>query len=291
MTFEIVTAQATAVTAQAHSDQQLITLWLYGKSPHSQYAYRTDVARLLAFTTKPLASITLGDLQDFADSLLAAGLSPNSRKRSISSVKSLFTFGQRLGYLQFNVGAALKAPKVKNTLAERILTEEQVISMVALTTRPRDRLIIRLLYSSAARLAELCALRWVDVQPNGDTGQLALFGKGGNTRFVKLSSESWKALQAHRQGAPNDAPVFISQKGGPLDSSQVHRIIKAAAKRAGIAGNVSAHWLRHSHASHAIDRGASIAVVRDTLDHSSLAVTSRYVHAKPGQSSSQHLVM
>ena len=103
MTFEIVTAQATAVTAQAHSDQQLITLWLYGKSPHSQYAYRTDVARLLAFTTKPLASITLGDLQDFADSLLAAGLSPNSRKRSISSVKSLFTFGQRLGYLQFNV--------------------------------------------------------------------------------------------------------------------------------------------------------------------------------------------
>ena len=61
--------------------------------------------------------------------------------------------------------------------------------------------------------------------------------------------------------------------------------------RAGITGNVSAHWLRHSHASHAIDRGANIAVVRDTLGHSSLAITSRYTHAKPSDSSSLHLVM
>jgi integrase/recombinase XerD len=134
-------------------------------------------------------------------------------------------------------------------------------------------------------------LRWVDVQPNGDSGQVALFGKGGKTRFVKLSKETWKALQCFRSGAPNSAPVFVSQKGGALDASQVHRIVKAAAARAGIDGNVSAHWLRHSHASHSLDRGANIAVVRDTLGHSSLAITSRYTHAKPNESSSDFLPM
>ena len=291
MSYEIVTSHSTAIEAQADNDQELIALWLNGKSVHSQKAYNVDVARLLDFTAKPLASITLKNLQAFADSLIAVGLSPNSRKRIISSVKSLFTFGQKLGYLQFNVAAAMKAPKVKDTLAERILTEEEVMSMVTLTTKLRDRLIIRLLYSSAARISELCALCWADVQPNGDTGQLAIFGKGGKTRFVKLSKETWKALQCFRASAPNDAPVFVSQKGGNLDESQVHRIVKAAAVRAGITGNVSAHWLRHSHASHAIDRGANIAVVRDTLGHSSLAITSRYTHAKPSDSSSLHLVM
>lgn len=71
----------------------------------------------------------------------------------------------------------------------------------------------------------------------------------------------------------------------------IHRIVKAAAVRAGIQGNVSAHWLRHSHASHALDRGANIALVRDTLGHSSLAVTSRYTHAKPNESSALHLAV
>ena len=65
--------------------------------------------------------------------------------------------------------------------------------------------------------------------------------------------------------------------------------MREAAHRAGIVGNVSPHWLRHSHASHALDRGASVALVRDTLGHSSLAVTSMYTHAKPNESSALHL--
>lgn len=85
--------------------------------------------------------------------------------------------------------------------------------------------------------------------------------------------------------------MFKSQKGGALDETMIHRIVKAAAVRAGIQGNVSAHWLRHSHASHALDRGANIALVRDTLGHSSLAVTSRYTHAKPNESSALHLAV
>ncbi len=102
---------------------------------------------------------------------------------------------------------------------------------------------------------------------------------------------TWKALQGLRGDAGAAAPVFVSQKGGRLDETQVHRIVKAATVRAGIVDNVSAHWLRHSHASHALDRGANIALVRDTLGHSSLAVTSRYTHAKPNESSALHLAI
>lgn len=285
----VTTRQTNIMPVQAHSDHQLIALWLYGKAENSQRAYLADIERLQASTAKPLASITLADLQAFADSLSA--LSANTRKRTISSVKSLLSFGHKLGYLQFNVGLAMKAPKPKNTLAERILTEEQVMGMLAHTTKQRDRVLVRLLYSSAARISELCSLTWRDVQPNGDSGQVTLYGKGDKTRSVKLSPATWRALQSLRKGASNDQPVFVSQKGGQLDASMVHRIVKAAAERAGIPGNVSAHWLRHSHASHALERGASVALVRDTLGHSSVATTSKYLHAKPGESSSLHLAI
>lgn len=281
------THQAEIIPRQADSDSQMIALWLHNKREHSQRAYTADVQRLLAAVQKPLAEIMLKDLQDFADSL--SELSANTQKRALSSVKSLFSFAHKLGYLRFNVGAALKAPAAKHTLAERILTEAEVHSMIALAPNKRDQLLLRVLYASAGRVSEICALCWKDVQPNGESGQITLFGKGGKTRAVVLSKATWQVLQAYRQGAGSSSPVFVSQKSGPLDASQVHRIVRAAAQRAGIAGNVSPHWLRHSHASHALDRGASVVLVRDTLGHASLAVTSMYTHAKPGTSSALHL--
>lgn len=288
MTTTLVTTQPQPLATQADTDSQLIALWLHGKSPHSQRAYRADVERFLGHVGKPLQTVTLADLQSFVDSLDG---SDNTRKRIVSSVKSLYTFGQKLGYLQFNVAAALKAPKPKNTLAERILSESEVLTMIALTNKERDKVLLRLLYASAGRVSEICALTWRDCQPSGDSGQVTLYGKGGETRAVKLSKETWKALRAIRQGAGADAPVFISQKGGALDASQVWRIVREAAQRAGIDGNVSPHWFRHSHASHALERGASVALVRDTLGHSSLQVTSRYTHAKPDTSSALHLAI
>lgn len=284
----IITTQPATIQTQAHTDQQLIVLWLHGKSAHSQRAYMADVEKFMAYVGKPLQVVTLADLQSFVDSLNGTD---NTRKRIVSSVKSLFTFGHKLGYLQFNVAAALKAPKPKNTLAERILTESEVLTMIALTTKDRDKMLLRLLYASAGRVSEICGLCWRDAQPSGDSGQVTLYGKGGETRAVKLSRETWKALQAIRGSAGPDEPVFASQMGGAMVPSRVWQIVREAAQRAGIQGNVSPHWFRHSHASHALDRGASVALVRDTLGHSSLAVTSRYTHAKPDQSSALHLAV
>lgn len=284
-----ITKQDEFLPQQANTDKQLIALWLHGRPATTQRTYQDALKHLTDFTDKPLTNITLGDLQALVDSM--EGLAGNSQKRIIASLKSLFTFGQKIGYLRFNVAAALKSPKVKNDLAARILTEDEVLTMIHKTDKQRDNVLLRLLYASAGRISEVSALTWADVQPNGDSGQVTLFGKGGKTRAVKLSKATWQALQALRQAAGNDEPVFKSQKGGKLDETMIHRIVKAAAVRAGIQGNVSAHWLRHSHASHALDRGANIALVRDTLGHSSLAVTSRYTHAKPNESSALHLAV
>ena len=92
------------------------------------------------------------------------------------------------------------------------------------------------------------------------------------------------------RGAEPDDPVFRSRKGGAaLDPSAVHRIVKAAAARAGLPEAISAHWLRHAHVSHALDRGAPAHLVQATVGHASLATTSRYAHARPNDSSSRYL--
>lgn len=283
------TVQATALVQQAGSDVQMVALWLHGRSEHTQRAYRADVARFTAFNGKPLPTVTLGELQGFADSL--EGLAPATRGRTLSAVKSLAAFGHRIGYLPFDVGRALKLPPQKSRLAERILPEADVQRMMALEENPRNSAMLRLLYAGGLRVSELCGLTWQDMQPRGEAGQVTVFGKGGKTRAVLLSASTWKELMGIRAGAASTDPVFLSRKGGALDPSQVMRIVRAAARRAGIEANVSPHWMRHAHASHALDRGAPIHLVQATLGHSSVATTGRYLHARPTESSASYLAV
>jgi site-specific recombinase XerD len=274
---------------QADTDQQLIALWLHGRSPHTQRAYAADVGRFLAYAGKPLGMVTLGDLQAFADAL--ADRPATSRARILSSVKSLLAFGHRLGYLPFDVGRALRLPPIKSALASRILPEDAVHAMIALEPDARNRALLRLLYATGLRVSELAALTWGDVRPREDAGQVTAFGKGGKTRAVLLSASTWAALGELRGEAGPAEPVFRSRKGGPLGAEQVLRIVRRAARRAGVEGAVSPHWLRHAHASHALDRGAPIHLVQATLGHASVATTGRYLHARPTDSSSRYLAV
>jgi len=108
---------------------------------------------------------------------------------------------------------------------------------------------------------------------------------------VVLPVSVWRDLMALRGDVDDlDAPVFLSRQGRPLTARQEHRVVAAAAVRAGITGGVSPHWLRHAHASHAFDRGAPVHLVKETLGHASLA-TSPYTHARPGVSSGKYLAV
>lgn len=217
-------------------------------------------------------------------------MAPASVARRLSSLKSLVGFAHRLGYLAFDVAAPVQLPAIQDRLAERILTEWQVQRMLELERHPRNTAILRLLYSSGIRVSELCGLRWKDCIARTEGGQITVLGKGAKTRAILLPSPIWLRLSALQGNAGPDDPVFRSRQKSPLDRSGVHRIVKAAAKRAKLPPGVSAHWLRHAHASHALDRAAPVHVVQTTLGHASLTTTTRYSHARPGDSSSKYLV-
>ena len=274
--------------SQATSDDQLLELWLHSRPASTQRAYRADAGRFRHFVARELRRVTLADLQAFAGSL--AALAEASRYRCLSAVKSLFAFGHLLGYFPFDVGRVLRLPAVRNRLAERILSEADLHRMLSLERDERNRLVLYLLYAAGVRRAELAGLRWQDLQATNEGGQITVFGKGGKTRSIQLPLSLWKQAVALRGAGKDDDPVFLSRKGGaPLTDSGIWRIVKKAAQRAGLSTAVSPHWLRHGHASHALDRGAPIHLVQATLGHASVATTGRYLHARPKESSSRYL--
>jgi integrase/recombinase XerD len=273
------------------NDAAFLELWLSLKvSSHTRRAYAADAGRFLEFAGKPLSWVTLTDVQAYATVLGQGRLKPSSQNRALTAVKSLLSFGQETNYLPFNVGAAVKLRPNADGLAQRILEESEVAKLIDQASPGRDQVLLRLLYMSGIRVSELAQLKWCDLMPRAEAGQITVFGKGGKTRAILLKPKTWNALLSLRGEAAGPVdPVFRSQKGGHLDVSQIRRIVYAAAQRSGLLKKISPHWLRHAHASHALDRSAPIHLVQATLGHASVSTTGRYLHARPTESSSLYL--
>lgn len=275
-------------TRQAQNDQHLVKLWLHGRSPHTIDGYQRDVNQFLNFVAKSLQDVTLDDLQQYTDVMLQ-GFADATKKRRMYAVKSLIAFGHRLGYLPYNVGAPVRVPSVKDTLAERILEDVELKKMLSLEEDKRNHAILRLLYHSGLRVSELAALKWQDFQKRGESAQITVFGKGRKTRTILLNKSVSNEVLALKENAASTDPIFRSKKSGHLDRTQLFRIVRKAAERAGLWQKVSPHWMRHAHASHALDKGAPIHLVQSTLGHASIATTGRYTHARPSDSSAKYL--
>ena len=166
--------------------------------------------KFLDFIGKQLNAVTIGDIQAFMDSI--GDYSPASKARMAASIKSLFSFAKRIGYLHFDVASPIKVPKVKNTLSERILCEEDIQKMIILTDKPRDRALLRLLYIAGLRVSEVCSLKWRDIQQtNGEGAYLNIFGKGNKTRSIWLTKRhimNYLTLKA----APAPMILFLFRK-------------------------------------------------------------------------------
>src|SRR4051794_23845933 len=186
-------AATALVPAQTDSDRDLVAMWVArSASPHTQRNYARQAARFLAFVAKPLALVRLGDVQAYLATL--EGQAPATRANATAALKSLFSFAQETGYLRFNLGKVLKAPPVKNTLAERILAETDTLLMIRLEPNARNRTLLTLLYGGGLRISEICGLRWRDLAERDAAGQVTVYGKGGKTRVVLLSANTWATL-------------------------------------------------------------------------------------------------
>lgn len=285
-----ITAAAAIVTdAELDPDSTLVQLWLHGRSATTQLNYRLEAERFRRFIGKPLAQVALIELQAFADSLEAAGLQAATRRRALAAVKSLYTFSHRLGALPYDTARALRLPAVRDSLSDRILEEGQVHRLIAVAKSERDSIMLTLLYATGVRVSELSSMRWQHVsQQNGKTF-ISIFGKGAKTRVVICPASVSRRLLALRNCAADDAPLFMSRRKRAISPSQVLHIVKQAAKRAQIERNVVVHSFRHAHASHALDRLCPLSVLQSSMGHSSLQSTSKYIHARPGDSPSNYL--
>jgi integrase/recombinase XerD len=269
-------------------DAECAKLWLATLSPRSRQAYARDLAKFREAIRSPLREVGIAELIAFQAGLQGA---PASRARTMHAIRSLFRFARKAEYLHFDPTRVLRTPKVRPSLGMRYLSPEEVQLLFGAASSNRDKLLLQTLYYAGLRVSELCGLRWSDVRPRKDLGsvQLSVLGKGSLPRQVPVPAFLAESLLALRGKARSDQPVFVSRQGGALDRTQVFRIVKQCALSAGLPGEVSPHWLRHAHATHAIEQGVPLHVVQHTLGHSSLSVTGLYLHSRPGDASGMHL--
>ncbi|WP_040508326.1 tyrosine-type recombinase/integrase [Gluconobacter morbifer] len=277
---------AAGKTPNISDDDRLMKMWLHNRSENTARAYRADVESFRAWSAKPFLEVTLEDLQEWYDSLEGADA---TRRRKLASVKSALSFGVRVGFLSVDVGAAIRIEKERDRLSERILSEEDVRKMIDQEECPRRRAALKVLYFLGLRISELCGLTWRDMTRRQQGGIASVFGKGNKTRSVPVPAKLWKELVALRVDNRSNAPVVPGHDGGPLHLRAANRLVKRAARRAGLSEAISPHWLRHANASHALDNGAPAHVVQATLGHSSLATTTRYTHVRDGDGSGNYL--
>ena len=259
---------------------------LDSRPPSTQRAYAADLAGFRRHFGKLLRQVTLGDLQGYADTL--AGLATASQARKLSAMKSLLSFGHRCGYLMVNVGAAVRPPKVKSTLANGIPSRKARCSRCSRSSATTATARCCGCSTSVACGFRKCASSAPGIsQPRDDTGQVTVFGKGGKSRAVLLKRSIWtnssdfvRPIRMRRCFVQGQAAGISIRRRCTGSSRQQHG-------RAGLPEAVSAHWLRHAHVSHALDHGAPAHLVQQTVGHASLVTTSRYAHARPSDSSSR----
>jgi len=284
---------------RANDDATLIGWWLRRfTSPHTLRAYRADLDLFAQVVKRPLRGCVADDMVAL-DSWLRDNVSNARRQRVVAVVKSLFRFAQETGYHAVNPAMAIRVPKPTETLHERILAEDETLTMLTMTKDVRHRALLTLIYAGGLRAGEVCGLRWKNLIARQDgKAQLAVTGKGNKTRQVLLPAKTHALINAYRQRLISDigdtadsaeSPMFQTRSGSPLHTNQVWRIVKEASKRAGLSEKVSPHFLRHAHCSHALDNGAPIHLVKQTLGHADLKTTGRYAHARPHESSGEWL--
>lgn len=281
---------------EATEDRQLIKLWISQKAKTTQKTYLMVVRQFLTFAGKELREIRLEDILLWLESFQLRDRSQNTINNKLAAIKSLFSFGVKTGYLSTNPASMIKVPKPKDALNERILIDEEVKKLISAASTQRDRLILKLIYVLGLRVSELVGLNWSDFKPTSEAGCFAepfgvavtVFGKGHKTRTLLIERQLWKQLQELPRSDKTEA-VFLSRFGNRLDRHAVHRLIKKAVEASGINPHTSAHWLRHAHACHSLNNGAGIDLVMKSLGHSSLAVTSRYLHVQPSECTSKFI--
>ena len=246
------------------------------------------LARFAAECKRPLERLARRDLEAFVRHLRSAGFSPRSVARTVACVRGLYRFLVVDRQVTTSPADDLRAPRAWPALP-KFLSLEDVDRLIdqpdTSTTRGvRDRALIELLYATGMRVSELVSLRPGDV--NLDAGYLTCMGKGAKQRIVPIGREAvgWvRRYLRNGRGAllgPRRSPrLFVNARGGiALSRVGFWKILKGYGRQAGLTHGLSPHVLRHSFATHLLDRGADLRTIQTMLGHADLSTTQIYTH-------------
>jgi integrase/recombinase XerD len=253
-------------------------------------AYTRDLDRFGAYIANKGATSEIPDAEEvraYVDSMNADGLSSRSIARHTTTIRNFYQFLLRENVIDRDPTEFLPLPKQWSTIP-KFLNLEEINRMIeapdqAKPTGLRDRAMIELLYATGLRVSELCGIGDTDLE--ADLGLIRVNGKGNKQRLVPVGREALTAIQVYVDGARSrllkgrsSKYLFVTARGGKLDRKSFWKLLIQHGKKAGIFHGLTPHVIRHSFATHLVERGADLRSVQTMLGHADISTTQIYTH-------------
>jgi integrase/recombinase XerC len=274
-------------------------------SRHTVRAYESDLAQFLAHVSGqtgvpardlPPEALDRTAVRSFLALVHAQHQSRATAARKLAAVRAFLRYLRREGVVERDPGALVATPK-RDVRMPAHLSEDEMTALLASPDNGeplgrRDRAILELFYASGLRLSELAALDVDDVNVGGR--MVRVIGKGGKPRIVPFNSSTADALRVYFKdrlalmgravpGSSGSEPVFVNYRGTRLSTRSIDRIVRRHVTQCSARLGISPHALRHSFATHLLQRGADLRVIQELLGHARLSTTQRYTHVNAAQ--------
>ncbi|HVH61662.1 MAG TPA: site-specific tyrosine recombinase XerD [Candidatus Sulfotelmatobacter sp.] len=262
-----------------------------GLSANTVSAYRRDLMKFSDFAQKrnlSLAAVRSDELMDFLATLYRQRLESKSVARHLVSLRNFFRFAQTQELIPEDPSVNLESPKIRRSLPGYLRLEE----VERLLAQPdgktpfgmRDRAMLEVLYSAGLRVSELIGLRVSDLDTK--IGCVRCIGKGDKERIVPIGKKALGMVERYlREARPKllgkatgSPTLFVNRRGGALSRVGVWKILSSYGRRAGLRVALTPHMLRHSFATHLLERGADLRSVQLMLGHADISTTQIYTH-------------
>jgi integrase/recombinase XerD len=261
-----------------------------GLSDNTIQSYRRDMLKFVGFLDKQnlvTAKIQRQDVVDFLAMLYKRRLDSRSVARHLVTIRHFFRFSLLEGFIKEDPAATIESPKFRQSLpyflsveeVERLLAQPDTSSAIGL----RDKAIIELMYSTGIRVSELAGIRVGDLQM--EAGCLRCIGKGNKERLLPVGKKALAVVEAYmKKSRPEllrdnaSANLFLNQRGRPMDRVMIWKMMGRYGRKAALRKPLKPHTLRHSFATHLLDRGADLRSVQIMLGHSDISTTQIYTH-------------
>jgi integrase/recombinase XerD len=261
-----------------------------GLAPNSVTSYHRDLSEFIVHLRelgRDLSDVGREEIRSYLALLYHRGLGARSVARHLVSLRNFFRFLLKDGKIEQNPAAEVDAPRLDQNLPKYLTAEEVEVLLrqpdVSTPLGLRDKALLEVLYATGMRVSELVSLRWEDFESG--VGVVHCRGKGGKERLIPVGKAALRALEEYVQRGRtglarrrNVSFLFLNRAGGKLSRVGFWKLISKYGRRAGITTSLTPHLVRHSFATHLLERGADLRSIQLMLGHSDISTTQIYTH-------------